>query len=90
MKTLACTRGELFPPEQLESRLKCPRCGSRRVTVVFEIPISRRRRDDKSARARGPLGDERFGHAAAASTSLDNVRIRGEPDMSPNRGPPSC
>jgi DNA-directed RNA polymerase subunit RPC12/RpoP len=35
MKTLVWTRGEL---DQLESRLKCPRCGSRRVTVVFEIP----------------------------------------------------
>jgi len=38
MKTLVWTRGELFPLDQLESRLKCPRCGSRRVTVVFEIP----------------------------------------------------
>jgi hypothetical protein len=38
MKTLVWTRGESFPLDQLESRLKCPRCGSRRVTVVFEIP----------------------------------------------------
>jgi hypothetical protein len=38
MKTLVWTRGEMFPLDQLESRLKCPRCGSRRVTVVFEIP----------------------------------------------------
>jgi hypothetical protein len=38
LKTLVWTRGELFPLDQLESRLKCPRCGSRRVTVVFEIP----------------------------------------------------
>jgi len=90
MKTLAWTRGELLPTDQLESRLKCPRCGSRRVTVVFEISISRSRRDDKSALARGSLRHDSFGHAAAASTSLDNVRIRGEPDMSPNRGPPSC
>jgi len=27
MKTLVWTRGELFPLEQLESRLKCPRAG---------------------------------------------------------------
>ena len=38
LKTLVWKRGELFPLDQLESRLKCPRCGSRRVTVVFEVP----------------------------------------------------
>jgi len=38
MKTLVWTRGEVFPLDQLESRLKCPRCGLRRVTVVFDIP----------------------------------------------------
>jgi hypothetical protein len=38
MKTLVWTRGEQFPLDQLESRLKCPRCGQRRVTVLFEIP----------------------------------------------------
>jgi DNA-directed RNA polymerase subunit RPC12/RpoP len=38
LKTLVRMRGELLPLDQLESRLKCPRCGSRRVTVIFEIP----------------------------------------------------
>jgi hypothetical protein len=38
MKTLVWTRGDQFPLDQLETRLKCPRCGQRRVTVVFEIP----------------------------------------------------
>jgi hypothetical protein len=38
MKTLVWTRGEQFPLDQLESRLKCPRCGQRRVTVMFDIP----------------------------------------------------
>jgi DNA-directed RNA polymerase subunit RPC12/RpoP len=38
MKTLVWTRGDLFPLDQLETRLKCPRCGARRVTVVFEVP----------------------------------------------------
>jgi hypothetical protein len=38
MRTLVWTRGELFPLDPLESRLKCPRCGSRRVTVMFEVP----------------------------------------------------
>ena len=38
MKTLVWTRGEQFPLDQLESPLKCPRCGQRRVTVMFDIP----------------------------------------------------
>jgi hypothetical protein len=38
LKTLVWTRGELFPLDQLASRLKCPRCGSRQVTVVFDVP----------------------------------------------------
>jgi hypothetical protein len=48
MKTLVWTRGEGFPPAQLASRLKCPRCGNRNVTVVFDVP------DQPSARARTP------------------------------------
>jgi Zn finger protein HypA/HybF involved in hydrogenase expression len=38
LKTLVWTRGEQFPLDQLESRLKCPRCGSRRVKVIFTVP----------------------------------------------------
>lgn len=38
MKTLVWTRGADFPLARLESRLKCPRCGSRRVAVMFDIP----------------------------------------------------
>jgi hypothetical protein len=38
MKTLVWTRGEAFPLELLESRMRCPRCGSRKVTVLFEVP----------------------------------------------------
>jgi hypothetical protein len=38
MKTLVWTRGEVFPLDELEGRLKCPRCGQWRVTVMFEIP----------------------------------------------------
>jgi DNA-directed RNA polymerase subunit RPC12/RpoP len=49
MKTLVWTRGEAFPLDQLESRLKCPRCGSRRVTVVFEVPNQPRRRAGEGA-----------------------------------------
>jgi hypothetical protein len=38
MKTLVWTRGSAFPLDQLGSRLKCPRCGNRNITVVFDIP----------------------------------------------------
>jgi hypothetical protein len=38
MKTLVWTRGDRFPLDQIASRLKCPRCGNRSITVVFEIP----------------------------------------------------
>jgi hypothetical protein len=38
LDTLIWTRGAVFPVSMLESRLKCPRCGSRRVVVLFSIP----------------------------------------------------
>jgi hypothetical protein len=38
MQTLIWTRGATFPLELLESRLKCPRCGGRRIQVIFEPP----------------------------------------------------
>ena len=38
LDTLVCTRGPNFPLSRLESRLMCPACGNRRVTVVFEPP----------------------------------------------------
>jgi hypothetical protein len=48
LETLVATRGPNFPLSRLESRLMCPSCGSRRVTVVFEPPTNRqvRRRGD--------------------------------------------
>ena len=30
--------GSAFPLSSLESRLKCPLCGSRKVGVIFEVP----------------------------------------------------
>jgi DNA-directed RNA polymerase subunit RPC12/RpoP len=42
LPTLVWTRGSSFPLGRLESRLKCPRCGSRRVMVLFEPPGNRR------------------------------------------------
>ena len=41
LDTLVCTRGPNFPLSRLESRLVCPACGSRSITVVFEPPTNR-------------------------------------------------
>ena len=41
LQTLVWTRGAGFPLARLESRLKCPRCGSRRVVLLFEPPSGR-------------------------------------------------
>jgi hypothetical protein len=38
MMTLVATRGRDFPMTMLASRLRCPRCGSRRVMVAFTPP----------------------------------------------------
>jgi hypothetical protein len=44
LDTLVCTRGPNFPRSRLESRLMCPACGNRNVTVVFEPPSNRQAR----------------------------------------------
>jgi hypothetical protein len=36
LETLVWTRGEGFPLQDLWSRLKCPHCWSRRITVLFD------------------------------------------------------
>jgi hypothetical protein len=38
MQTLVCTRGRDFPVAHLAERLRCPRCGCRRVAVMFDPP----------------------------------------------------
>lgn len=38
METLLWTRGPNFPLSQLPTRLMCPQCGSRRVSLVYEVP----------------------------------------------------
>ncbi len=43
LATLVWTRGAAFPLSSLESRLKCPRCGSRRIVIIFEPPSTRQR-----------------------------------------------
>ena len=42
-ETLICTRGRDFPLALLASRLKCPRCGSRKVSVLFDPPLGTQR-----------------------------------------------
>jgi hypothetical protein len=38
METLVWTRGRGFPLSRLESRLRCPHCGSRDVQLIFTVP----------------------------------------------------
>jgi hypothetical protein len=38
LATLVWTRGRDFPLSRLESRLKCPHCGSRQVRLAFSVP----------------------------------------------------
>ncbi|GLK74920.1 hypothetical protein GCM10008171_01730 [Methylopila jiangsuensis] len=38
LRDLAWTRGLSCSLSNLESRLKCPRCGNRRISLVFEPP----------------------------------------------------
>jgi hypothetical protein len=38
LPTLVWTRGPNFPISRLESRLMCPRCGSRHVVLMFSAP----------------------------------------------------
>jgi hypothetical protein len=40
LETLVATRGPNFPLSRLESRLMCPSCGNRQVTVMFEPPTN--------------------------------------------------
>jgi len=41
LDTLVCTRGPNFRLSRLESRLMCPACESRSITVVFGPPANR-------------------------------------------------
>jgi hypothetical protein len=38
LETLIWTRGAAYPISMLPERLKCPRCGSRRVVLLFSSP----------------------------------------------------
>lgn len=46
LETLVATRGRDFPVARLGERLRCRRCGSRAIRVVWQVPEGR-------ARARG-------------------------------------
>jgi hypothetical protein len=38
LMTLVATRGRDFPVGRLHERLRCPRCGSRRVRLLIGLP----------------------------------------------------
>ena len=38
MKTLVWTSGEAMPLERFQGLFRCPNCGSRKVTVAFDVP----------------------------------------------------
>jgi hypothetical protein len=40
LDTLVWAPGGAFLVSVLEGRFKCPRCGSRRVVLLFDLPIS--------------------------------------------------
>ena len=40
METLVWTRGRAFPLAWLQERLRCPQCGSRRVTLASAAPAA--------------------------------------------------
>jgi hypothetical protein len=40
METLVRTRGTGFPISRLETRQRCPMCGSREIVLLFSIPRS--------------------------------------------------
>jgi hypothetical protein len=43
LETLAWTRGRNMPLSGLRERMMCPRCGNRRVNLIFEPPPIARR-----------------------------------------------
>lgn len=42
--TLVWTRGRDFPISNLDSRMRCPRCRSRRVMIAFQPPANEGRK----------------------------------------------
>jgi hypothetical protein len=47
METLVWTRGKDFPLARLDSRLRCPRCGSRAVVVRYQQPRDQQPHDQQ-------------------------------------------
>jgi hypothetical protein len=43
MMTLVTTRGRDFPLARLAERLRCPRCGCREISVMFNTPPTTQR-----------------------------------------------
>src|SRR6202035_3195933 len=86
METLVWTRGHKFPLDQLSSRLKCPKCGERRVQVYFEVPGEPKARTvraagcpSKASRRTSPVGRSRtkWRGAATASKMAERIDYKG-------------
>jgi hypothetical protein len=80
MQTLVWTRGPIFPLSRLESRLMCPECGSRRVSVLFNVP--------KVPMAAGEARDGTIGRVqpAPATVTMPMRDIPRKPEPTTNPG----
>ena len=47
MATLVCTRGRDLPLARLAERLRCPQCGSREVSVMYDPPANLQTRAER-------------------------------------------
>ena len=50
--TLVATRGDAFPLTMVASRLRCPNCGGRKITVLFHVPGANASGTDHEAAAK--------------------------------------
>ena len=84
MSTLIWTRGKSFPLSMLASRLKCPRCGSRQIALLFHTPKEPATAIMESRPARNPRwqgfegrgGGERWKAAKPYHVALEDSYIR--------------
>ena len=84
MKTLIWTPGELMPLDLLWERLRCPKCGNRKIHVYFEvpnIPKAMRRAHYRCKTTRPPIEAARKDHVwPPQPITLFKLSIRAEAD----------
>src|SRR4051794_937530 len=86
MQTLVWTRGPNFPLSRLESRLMCPECGSRRVSLLFDVPKVPVAARAKRGTERG-FGRPRENWAGLSPLSRDARRLERSPNGKTHRSP---